>query len=79
MHYPDRMSDSDEVSNPLARKRPLGGSVGVAIVAIVPIIAVALFLLIGFLAGGWGWAWVFFLAIPVAGWIVYGMGPRPQG
>jgi hypothetical protein len=70
------MTSSDEYPNPLARKKPLGGSVGVAIVSIVPVIALALFLLFGFLTGGWAWAWVFFLAIPVAGWVVYGLGSR---
>jgi MFS family permease len=69
------MSDS-QPRNPLSRRTPLGGSLGVAIVAIVPVVALALFLLFGLLAEGWGWAWIFFLAIPVAGWIVYGLGPR---
>jgi hypothetical protein len=71
------MSTDDQDRNPLARSKPLGGSVGIAIVAIVPVLALVAFLLIGLLAGGWGWAWIFFLAIPVAGWIVYGLGPRP--
>ena len=70
------MADNQEYTNPLARKKPLGGAAGIAIVSIVPLVALALFLLFGFLMGGWGWAWVFFLAIPVAGWVVYGMGPR---
>ncbi len=77
--YSDRMTeDASEYRNPLARSRPLGGSVGIAIVAIVPLVALALFLLFGFLVGGWAWSWVFFLTIPVAGWIVYGMGPRSR-
>ncbi|PPF44798.1 hypothetical protein C5B85_08615 [Pseudoclavibacter sp. AY1F1] len=66
----------DDSSNPLARKQPLGGRTGVAIVAIVPLLALAAFLLIGLLAGGWGWAWVFFLAIPISAIIVYGVGGR---
>jgi hypothetical protein len=70
------MTTDDEFSNPLARKTPLGGRTGVAIVAIVPIVALALFLILGFTVGAWGWAWVFFLAIPISGYIVYGIGGR---
>lgn len=70
------MSQSDDYSNPLARRAPLGGRAGVAIVSVVPIVALALFLIIGLTTGGWGWAWVFFLAIPIAGIIVYGVGGR---
>ncbi|WP_371030637.1 hypothetical protein [Pseudoclavibacter sp. JSM 162008] len=66
----------DDPSNPLARRAPLGGRTGVAIVAIVPLLALAAFLLIGFLAGGWGWAWIFFLAIPISAIVVYGAGGR---
>jgi hypothetical protein len=33
------MSNDDEFSNPLSRKTPLGGRTGVAIVSIVPILA----------------------------------------
>ncbi|MBF4459047.1 MULTISPECIES: hypothetical protein [unclassified Pseudoclavibacter] len=70
---------TDDTSNPLARKTPLGGRTGVAIVAIVPLLALAAFLLIGFIAGGWGWAWVFFLAIPISAIIVYGVGGKSGG
>ncbi|MGO2751246.1 MAG: hypothetical protein ACTIA6_14435 [Pseudoclavibacter sp.] len=70
---------TDDNSNPLARKTPLGGRTGVTIVAIVPLLALAAFLLIGFLAGGWGWAWVFFLAIPISAIIVYGVGGKNGG
>lgn len=70
------MSRDDEFSNPLSRKTPLGGRTGVAIVSIVPIVAAILFLVLGFTLGAWGWAWVFFLAIPIAGYIVYGIGGR---
>lgn len=69
-------SDADEFRNPLARSTPLGGPVGVAIVSIVPLIALALFLILGF-AGFWSWSWAFFLLIPLAGIIVYGL--RGQG
>ncbi|MBN9153396.1 MAG: hypothetical protein J0I70_14980 [Microbacterium sp.] len=68
---------SDDFQNPLQRRQPLGGRVGVAVVSIVPIAALALFLVFGFL-GGWAWSWIFFLAIPIAGWIVYGLrSPQP--
>lgn len=73
------MAGDQNFSNPLSRRTPLGGRTGVAIVSIVPIVALALFLLFGFTVGGWGWAWVFFLAIPVAGWVVYGLGGRSGG
>lgn len=71
-------NNDDEFSNPLSRSRPLGGRTGVAIVSIVPIVALVLFLLLGFLAGAWAWAWVFFLAIPIAGILVYGPGGRSR-
>jgi ABC-type dipeptide/oligopeptide/nickel transport system permease subunit len=67
---------TDPYANPLARKNPLGGRTGVMIVSIVPLVALVLFLAIGFLAGGWGWAWVFFLAVPIASIVVYGLGNR---
>ena len=70
------MSGTDDYSNPLARTSPLGGRTGVAIVSIVPLVALALFVIVGLTTGGWGWAWVFFLAVPIAGVIVYGLG-RP--
>jgi hypothetical protein len=69
----DHMTD-DPYRNPLARRKPLGGKVGVVIVSVTPFVALALFLLFGALGGGWGWAWIFFLLIPVAGVIVYGLG-----
>ncbi|WP_291045099.1 hypothetical protein [Herbiconiux sp.] len=73
------MSTEDPYANPLTRKTPLGGRTGVAIVSIVPLVALVVFLLIGFLAGGWAWAWVFFLAVPIAAIVVYGLGGRPNG
>ncbi len=72
------MSDqNDSFDNPLARKRPLGGSTGVVIASIVPLLSLALFLGFGF-GGGWSWSWVFFLLIPISGVVVYGLGGRPK-
>ena len=72
------MTQNDDYSNPLARKTPLGGRTGVAIVSVVPLVAIALFLIFGFAFGGWSWAWVFFIAIPIAAILVYGLGGRPS-
>jgi hypothetical protein len=68
---------TDQFSNPLARKSPLGGPTGVAIASIVPLAALTLFLVFGF-TGGWSWSWVLFLAIPVSGIAIYGLGGRPR-
>jgi hypothetical protein len=65
------MSD-DNVSNPLARKSPLGGSIGVAIASIVPILALVLFLIFG-IGIGFAYSWLFFLLIPISGIAVYGL------
>ncbi|SIT66524.1 hypothetical protein [Microbacterium sp. RU33B] len=65
------MSDIN-ITNPLARRSPLGGSIGVAVASIVPVLALALFLVFGLL-GGWTWSWAFFLLIPVSGILVYGL------
>lgn len=72
------MTDN-EFTNPLSRKSPLGGRAGVAIVSLVPLVALALFLVFG-LAGGWAWSWMFFLLIPISGVVVYGLrgGSRNQ-
>lgn len=70
------MAENEDFSNPLSRRTPLGGRVGVAIVSIVPLVALALFLILGLTIGAWGWAWVFFLAVPIAGIVVYGVGGR---
>jgi len=75
MEGPARMSNNDDFSNPLTRTSPLGGRTGVAVASLVPLLALALFLIFGF-AGGWAWSWVFFLAIPVAGIVIYGIGGR---
>lgn len=67
------MSDqnADEFRNPLTRSKPLGGPVGVAIVSIVPIAAIILAVVFGFV-GSWSWSWLFFLLIPLSGIVVYG-------
>jgi fatty acid desaturase len=69
---PSEDTSSDPYRNPLERSKPLGGPAGVAIASIVPLVALALFLIFGFL-GFWSWSWLFFLLIPVSGIIVYGM------
>lgn len=69
------MSTDDPYRNPLSRKRPLGGTTGVAIASIVPFVALALFLIFGFM-GGWAWSWIFFLLIPIVAIAVYGLGGR---
>ena len=51
----------------------LGGAVGATIMALVPFVALILFLLSGF-NGGWAWAWLWFLLVPIAGIIIYGPG-----
>lgn len=73
----DQQENPEDWQNPLERKRPLGGRNGVAVASITPIIALVLFLIFGFL-GGWAWSWVFFLAIPIVGLIVFGFqSPQP--
>lgn len=72
------MSEPDDYSNPLSRKTPLGGRTGVAIVSLVPFVALILFLIFGFTMGGWAWAWIFFIAVPIAGVIVYGIGGKQE-
>lgn len=62
---------SDDFRNPLARSKPLGGPVGVAIASVVPFAALVLFFVFGLL-GFWSWSWMFFLLIPLAGILVYG-------
>ncbi|MGP3535507.1 hypothetical protein ACTU3I_11985 [Microbacterium sp. RD1] len=69
---------NDPFRNPLERSKPLGGPVGVAIVSITPIVALVLFLVFGFL-GFWSWSWIFWLLVPIAGIVVYGMrGGNPR-
>ena len=69
------MSTDEPFHNPLSRKRPLGGPTGVAIASIVPLVALALFLIFGFMRD-WAWSWVFFLLIPIVAIAVYGLGGR---
>jgi hypothetical protein len=52
--------------------RALGGPIGATIMAFVPFVALGLFFIGGFVWGGWAWAWLFFLLIPIAGIIIYG-------
>jgi hypothetical protein len=52
--------------------RPSGAARPV-VMAIVPIVALALFIITGNLFS-WSWSWVWFLLVPVAGAIVYGPG-----
>ena len=72
------MSNTTEYSNPLARSRPLGGRTGVIIASVIPLIALALFLIFG-LSGGWSWSWMFFLLIPISGTIIFGLRSNPNG
>ncbi|NYD67582.1 DUF1707 SHOCT-like domain-containing protein [Agromyces atrinae] len=53
--------------------RALGGAVGATIMALVPIVAFALFMIFGFV-GSFTWSWVFFLLVPIAGIVIYGPG-----
>lgn len=63
-------SDRDSAAE-ARRSRALGGRIGDTIMALTPFIAVGLFFLTGFL-GGFAWAWLWFLIIPIAGIIIYG-------
>ncbi|WP_440709140.1 DUF1707 SHOCT-like domain-containing protein [Herbiconiux sp. YIM B11900] len=59
------------------RARPLGGAAGVTLVAITPILALVIFLGLGFFVpGGFSWSWVVWLAVPIVAIIVYGPGGR---
>ncbi|HEX5730785.1 hypothetical protein [Microbacterium sp.] len=63
-----------------SRRTPLGGRAGATIVAVVPILAAFVYLLLGLTIGAWGWAWVFFLLVPIAYLVVYGPpGSRSRG
>lgn len=53
------------------RNGPLGGRVGLTIVALSPFVALLLFILVG-MQGGWVWGWLFFLLVPITAIIVYG-------
>jgi hypothetical protein len=54
--------------------RALGGRIGDTIMGVTPFLAVALFFITGF-QGGFLWAWLWFLLIPIVGIIIYGLGP----
>ena len=62
---------SDTVEAEARTSRALGGRIGDTIMALTPFIAVGLFFLTGFL-GGFVWAWLWFLLIPIVGIIIYG-------
>jgi hypothetical protein len=53
--------------------RALGGRVGATIMALVPLLAVALFFITGFM-GSFAWSWLWFLLVPIAGIVIYGPG-----
>ena len=58
--------------------RALGGAWGATIMAFMPFLALGLFFIGGFVWGGWAWAWLFFLLIPVAGIVIYGPGSQSR-
>jgi hypothetical protein len=73
--YPSK--PGDESRDSYNRTRPLGGTAGVVAVSVTPLIALAAFLLCGFLApDGFAWSWLFWLAVPIVGIIVYGPAGR---
>jgi len=43
------------------------------IMALVPLLAVALFFITGFM-GSFAWSWLWFLLVPIAGIVIYGPG-----
>lgn len=49
-----------------------GGRWAATIVALVPLLALIVYLILGWTIGAWAWAWVVFLAVPIVGIIVYG-------
>lgn len=55
------------------RVRPLGGTTGATIMALIPFIALALFFITGF-GLGFAWSWLWFFLIPIAGIVIYGPG-----
>ncbi|MWB97969.1 DUF1707 SHOCT-like domain-containing protein [Agromyces seonyuensis] len=75
---PSESSRHEPWKPPARNSRALGGAVGATIMALVPFVALALFFLVGW-AGGWGWSWVFFLLVPIAGIIIYGPGADERG
>ncbi len=70
----DRYAD-DAPPAPPRGLRPLGGAVGATIMALVPILALGLFFLFGYL-GSFAWSWLFFLLVPIAGIVIYGPGAQ---
>ncbi|GAA1955752.1 DUF1707 SHOCT-like domain-containing protein [Agromyces allii] len=70
---PATFTDPDFDAAASGGTRALGGRVGATIMALVPFVALILFLLSGFL-GGWAWSWVWWLLVPIAGIVIYGPG-----
>jgi hypothetical protein len=54
-------------------RQPLGGAVGATVMALIPFLALGLFFLTGHF-GSYGWSWIWFLLIPIAGIVIYGPG-----
>lgn len=50
--------------------QPLGGRLGATVMAVTPVAAVLLFFVTG-VVSGFAWAWLWFLAIPLVGGILY--------
>ncbi|MFB2584869.1 DUF1707 domain-containing protein [Herbiconiux liukaitaii] len=72
-----RGDDRDDPRDAYSRPRPLGGTAGVVAVSVTPFIVLVIFLILGFFTPhGWSWAWVFWLAVPIVGIIVYGPAGR---
>jgi hypothetical protein len=74
--YPAADAEPDYGGGPGVR--PLGGAVGMTIMALIPFIALGLFFLTGF-NGGWAWAWLWFMLIPLGGIVIYGPGSTRRG
>ncbi|ANJ25577.1 DUF1707 SHOCT-like domain-containing protein [Agromyces aureus] len=65
--------DFDAAASGDGGTRALGGRVGATIMALVPFVALVLFLLSGYF-GSWGWSWIWWLLVPIAGIVIYGPG-----
>lgn len=70
---PATFTDPDLEPSGRSGSRALGGGVGATVMALVPFVALILFLVSGFL-GGWAWAWLWWLLVPIAGIVIYGPG-----
>jgi hypothetical protein len=75
--YPSK--PGEESRDSYSRTKPLGGVAGVLAVTLTPLIVLVVFLLCGFFApNGFAWSWVFWLAVPIVGIIVYGPAGRSR-